>query len=93
MENLAKWAQAILRNSKIKGVTTLPNTPSGTVEIVTIELLDQEFALMSAGPLFKFTPAVSFLVALSTKDKVDALWGELSEGGSTLMELGEYKER
>jgi predicted 3-demethylubiquinone-9 3-methyltransferase (glyoxalase superfamily) len=76
--------------SRIKDTTSLHNTPSGTVDIVTIELSGQEFTLISAGPLFKFTPAVSFLVGCNTKEEVDALWGKLSEGGSTLMELGEY---
>lgn len=60
------------------------------MDIVTIELSGQEFTLLSAGPLFKFTPAVSFLVACNTKEEVDALWGELSKGRSALMELGEY---
>jgi 3-demethylubiquinone-9 3-methyltransferase len=35
---------------------------------------------MSAGPLFKFTPAVSLLVAFRTKGDVDALWNALSAG-------------
>jgi predicted 3-demethylubiquinone-9 3-methyltransferase (glyoxalase superfamily) len=48
------------------------------------------FKLINAGPLFKFTPAVSFLVACDTKDEVNALWNGLSKGGSVLMELGEY---
>jgi predicted 3-demethylubiquinone-9 3-methyltransferase (glyoxalase superfamily) len=39
---------------------------------------------MSAGPLFKFTPAVSFLVAFRTKGDVDALWNALSDGGTVL---------
>ncbi len=81
---------SIFKNSKIKHTSTLENTPSGTVDLLTIELMDQEFRLISAGPLFKFTPAVSFLVACETKDEVDALWKELSKGGSALMELGEY---
>jgi predicted 3-demethylubiquinone-9 3-methyltransferase (glyoxalase superfamily) len=58
--------------------------------MVTIELSGQEFTLLSAGPLFKFNPSVSFLVACQTKDEVDALWEKLSEGGAALMELGEY---
>jgi predicted 3-demethylubiquinone-9 3-methyltransferase (glyoxalase superfamily) len=60
------------------------------VDLLTIELLGQEFRLINAGPLFKFTPAVSFLVACETKKEVDALWNELSKGGSALMELSEY---
>jgi predicted 3-demethylubiquinone-9 3-methyltransferase (glyoxalase superfamily) len=71
-------------------MTTLHNTPSGTVEIITIEVLGQEFTLISAGPLFKFNPSVSFLVACSTKEEVDELWKKLSEGGAALMDLGEY---
>ena len=55
-----------------------------------MELLGTEFRLINAGPLFKFTPAVSFLVACDTKDEVDALWNELSKGGSAFLELGEY---
>jgi predicted 3-demethylubiquinone-9 3-methyltransferase (glyoxalase superfamily) len=81
---------SIFKDSKIKDATTLQNTPSGTVDLLTIELLGQEFRFLNAGPLFKFTPAVSFLVACNTKEEVDALWNELSKGGSALMELGEY---
>lgn len=51
-------------------MTTLHNTPSGTVEIFTVELMGQEFMLINAGPLFKFNPSVSFLVACSMKEEV-----------------------
>jgi len=86
----AVFYTSIFKDSEIKNTTTLHNTPSGTVDVVTIELLGQEFTLISAGPYFKFTPAVSFLVACNTKEEVDGLWKKLSEGGSALMELGEY---
>ena len=86
----AKFYTSAFKDSKIKDATKLHNTPSGTVEIVTIELLGQEFMLLSAGPLFKFTPAVSFLVCCKTKKEVEILWEKLSEGGTALMELGEY---
>jgi predicted 3-demethylubiquinone-9 3-methyltransferase (glyoxalase superfamily) len=86
----AKFYTSLFKDSKVKNTTTLHNTPSGSVDIVTIELSGQEFALISAGPLFKFTPAVSFLVACAAKEEVEALWGKLSKGGMALMELGEY---
>lgn len=89
-EEAANFYTSIFKNSKIKNVTTLHNTPSGTVEIFTIELLGQEFTLISAGPLFKFNPSVSFLVVCNAKEEVDELWGNLSNGGMALMELGEY---
>lgn len=86
----AKFYTTVFKDSKIKNTTQLHNTPSGSVDLLTIELLGQDFMLISAGPLFKFTPAVSFLVACTTKEEVDALWEKLSKGGSALMELGEY---
>jgi predicted 3-demethylubiquinone-9 3-methyltransferase (glyoxalase superfamily) len=86
----AELYTSIFPDSKVKSTITLHNTPSGDADIVTIQLAGQEFTLLNAGPYFKFTPAVSFLVACSTKEEVDALWKTLSEGGSALMELGEY---
>ena len=86
----AEFYTSIFKDSRIKNTATLHNTPSGTVDLLIIELLGQEFRLINAGPLFKFNPSVSFLVACETKEEVDALWNELSEGGSALMEMGEY---
>jgi predicted 3-demethylubiquinone-9 3-methyltransferase (glyoxalase superfamily) len=81
---------SVFKGSKITRRTELHDTPSGTVEIIGLELCGQDFTLMSAGPLFKFTPSISFLVACDTKDEVDAMWKKLSEGGLAMMPLGEY---
>jgi len=86
----AEFYTSILQGSRVKNTATLHNTPSGTVELLTIELLDQEFRLINAGPLFKFTPPVSFLVACATKEEVDAPWNELCQGGSALLGVGNY---
>src|SRR5688572_31912337 len=67
----AFYTSAFTGGSRVKSTNTLHNTPSGSVDIVTIELAGQELTLLSAGPLFKFTPAISFLVACDTKEEVD----------------------
>lgn len=74
-------------SSSLRSVTTLSETPSGAVEIYAVDLLDGEFHLMSAGPEFKFTPAISFLVACGSAAEVDHLWQKLVPGGSVLIEL------
>ncbi len=81
---------SVFRDSRVKSTTTLRNTPSGSVDIATIELSGQGFTLIRAGPLFKFNPSVSFLIACTTKNEVDAFWEKLSKDGMVLMELGEY---
>jgi predicted 3-demethylubiquinone-9 3-methyltransferase (glyoxalase superfamily) len=89
-EKAARFYTSVFEGSKINNTTTLHNTSSGTVDTVTIELLGQEFMLISAGPFFKFNPSISFLVACETKKEVDTLWKILLEGGTALMDLGEY---
>ncbi len=86
----AEFYTSIFKDSRIKSTATIHNTPSGDADIITIEIMRQEFTLISAGPYFKFNPSISFLVACKTKEEVDELWRKLSEGGSALMELGEY---
>ncbi len=76
--------------SQVKNISILDSTPSGSVDIVSFELLGQEFQAISAGPLFKFNPSVSFQVICPTKGEVDAIWEKLSPGGMVLMELGAY---
>lgn len=77
-------------NAKLKHTTQLHNTPSGSVDTVTFEILGVEFQAISAGPLFKFNPSISFHIICKTKEEVDSLWNKLSPGGMVLMELGAY---
>jgi predicted 3-demethylubiquinone-9 3-methyltransferase (glyoxalase superfamily) len=74
----AKFYATVFKGSNVKESTKFENTPSGTVEIVTVEILGQEFQLMSAGPLFKFNESISFVVNCETQEEVDYYWGRLS---------------
>lgn len=86
----AQFYASTFKDAKIKSIATLHNTPSGDTDVVTMELFGQEFTLISAGPLFKFNPSVSFLVACSSNEETDALYNALSKGGGVLMPLGAY---
>jgi predicted 3-demethylubiquinone-9 3-methyltransferase (glyoxalase superfamily) len=74
----AEFYTSVFPNSKIKDITTLHDTSSGTVDVVTIELLGQEFMMISAGPEFKFNEAISFIVYCDTQDEIDYFWEKLS---------------
>ncbi len=81
---------SVFQDSRVTHVTTLRNTPSGDTDIVAFELAGQPFMAISAGPLFKFNPSISFHVKCRTKEEVEAIWEKLSQGGTVLMELGAY---
>jgi predicted 3-demethylubiquinone-9 3-methyltransferase (glyoxalase superfamily) len=48
---------------------------------VTFQLEGQEFMALNGGPVFTFSPAISFMVDCATQQEVDRLWERLSEGG------------
>ena len=86
----AEFYASTFPDSRVTDVTTLHGTPTGDTDIVSFELWGRPFMAISAGPLFKFTPAVSFLVSCTTAQQVDSFWARLSEGGTALMPLSSY---
>ena len=86
----AAFYTTLLPNSTITSSTTLHDTPSGDCDVVSFELSGQPFMAISAGPLFKFNPSISFHITCRTKDEVDMLWGKLSQAGNVHMPLGAY---
>ena len=48
---------------------------------VMFVLEGQLFIALNGGPVFKFSPAISFLVHSRTQKEIDYLWEKLSEGG------------
>jgi predicted 3-demethylubiquinone-9 3-methyltransferase (glyoxalase superfamily) len=47
----------------------------------TFVLDGQEFFALNGGPLFNFTPAISFFINCETQAEIDELWEKLSAGG------------
>ncbi|MDD7794252.1 VOC family protein [Clostridium sp. 'White wine YQ'] len=86
----AEFYMSLFEGSRLIDKTILNNTPSGTAELLTIEMEGQEFMLISAGPYFKFTPAVSFVISCSTLGEVDKFWNKFIEEGIALMPIGTY---
>jgi predicted 3-demethylubiquinone-9 3-methyltransferase (glyoxalase superfamily) len=99
----AEFYASVFPDSTVTNVTTLHDTPSGDCDVVSIELWGQKFMAISAGPLFKLNPSVSFIVNFDpllfgpsatreteARQKIDEVWDKLSEGGTALMPIGAY---
>ncbi|MGH7457348.1 MAG: VOC family protein, partial [bacterium] len=92
----AEFYTSVFPDSKVTNLTTLHDTPSGDCDIVSFELWRYSFMAISAGPLFKFNPSISFMVNFDpsqdkdAKSRIDAVWTKLSEGGKVLMPLDKY---
>lgn len=96
-EEAAKFYTSAIDNSYVGRVTRaskagfeIHGIPEGAAMTVEFELAGMNFIGINGGPLFKFTPAISFLIACESKNEVDETWKKLAEGGKPLMDLGKY---
>ncbi len=96
-EEAVAFYASIFKNSKIVNTArydeegaSVSGRQKGSVMTITYLLEDQEFIALNGGPIFSFSPAISFFVGCKTPQEVDFLWGKLSKGGKVLMELGKY---
>jgi predicted 3-demethylubiquinone-9 3-methyltransferase (glyoxalase superfamily) len=84
---------SLFPNSKILSPESYNDTPSGTVDIYTIELSGQQFTLMNAGPQFKFNEAISFVIDCKDQEEVDYYWERLTADGGQESMCGWLKDK
>jgi predicted 3-demethylubiquinone-9 3-methyltransferase (glyoxalase superfamily) len=87
-EEAVNFYISIFRNSKVVNVARygedsakVSGRSQGSVMTVAFELDGQPFVALNGGPVFTFSPAISFIVDCQTQQEVDHLWEKLSAGG------------
>ncbi|SEJ58380.1 Glyoxalase superfamily enzyme, possibly 3-demethylubiquinone-9 3-methyltransferase [Dyadobacter sp. SG02] len=96
----AAFYASVFPESRVSSVTTMEDTPSGDADMVIFELWGQKFMAISAGPIFKPNPSISFMVNFdplffdgsqeAARAKIDEVWNKLIDGGKALMQIDEY---
>ena len=89
-EEAMRFYTSIFGNSKITKIDHIPEGPGKGSVVGAFQLEGQEFMSLDGGPYFKFSPAVSLSVACESREEIDRLWKQLSEGGAILMPLDAY---
>ena len=77
-EEAANFYVSIFKNSQI---TNASDSGDESVMSISFELDGQEFIAFNGGPLFSFSPAISFFVKCETQEEVDHYWESLSSNG------------
>lgn len=89
----AEFYTAVFPGSRMISTVTLHGTPSGSIDIVSFELFEQEFQAISAGPLFRFNESISFIVRCDTQAELDEYWDKLSADGGQERPCGWLKDK
>ena len=83
----AKYYVSIFKNSKILKVERYGDAgpgPKGSVMIAEFQIEGQKFIALNGGPMYKFTPAISFMVYCNDQKEIDRLWKKLTAGGKEI---------
>jgi predicted 3-demethylubiquinone-9 3-methyltransferase (glyoxalase superfamily) len=83
-EEAVNFYTSIIRDSKITGMARYGKEgpgPAGAVMTIAFELQGQAFIALNGGPIYQFTPAISFLINCDTQQEIDEYWEKLSAGG------------
>lgn len=96
-EEAAHFYTALFPNSRIGGMLyhgeagqDIPGQTPGSVMTVDFQLAGYRLMGLNGGPMFAFTPAISFFVVCETEPELDTLWAGLTAGGNILMPLDKY---
>jgi predicted 3-demethylubiquinone-9 3-methyltransferase (glyoxalase superfamily) len=95
-EEAANFYCSIFPNSKIGKIARYGKAgpgPEGSVLTIVFSLDGQEFTGLNAGPHFKFTEAISFVVPCNTQDEIDNYWFKLTAGGGQESQCGWLKDK
>ena len=95
-EEAANFYCSVFKDAKILEVARYPEggpAPAGSVMIVSFQIEGQTFTALNAGPEFKFSEAISFVVTTETQKETDYYWNQLTSGGGQESACGWLKDK
>ena len=95
-EEAAKFYCSVFKNSRMLDVARYPEgspAPAGSVMIASFELEGIQFVALNAGPPFKFTEVISFVVTTETQEETDYYWNKLTADGGQESACGWLKDK
>ncbi len=81
LEEAMEFYLAVFKDAKVTSISDLGNS----MKMATFEILGQKFMALQAGPIYKFTEAISFFISCDDQSEVDYYWERLGDGGDIQM--------
>lgn len=93
LKEIADFYTSVFPDAKVRSNGSLSDTPSGEVEMATMEIFGQELSMMTAGPMFKFNEAISFVITCEDQKEIDYYWNALTNNGGQESQCGWCKDK
>lgn len=95
-EEAMNFYTSVFKNSKKGRIARYGDAgpaPAGTVMTCEFTLNGQDFIALNAGPIFKFTEAISFVIDCQSQEEVDYYWEKLTADGGQESMCGWLKDK
>jgi predicted 3-demethylubiquinone-9 3-methyltransferase (glyoxalase superfamily) len=95
-EEAMNFYTSIFKNSKVGRISRYGDAgpgPKGSVMTAEFSLDGLEFIALNAGPMFKFTEAISFVIDCKSQEEVDYYWNKLTADGGEESMCGWLKDK
>ncbi len=93
LKEITSFYKSVFPDAIIISNGELSDTPSGNVEMATMEILGQKLSMMTAGPMFKFNEAISFVINCDNQEEIDYYWNALTANGGQESQCGWLKDK
>ena len=90
-EEAVQFYTSIFENAEVLSVNRYGEAgpgPAGSAMTLSFRIEGQEFVALNGGPIYRFTPAISFAVDCKTQEEVDRLWERLTADGGQPVQCG-----
>ena len=94
LENVVEYYKNIFKdNAKILSMGEKQDAGHGEFQVGSMEIFGTKFDMMAAGPMFKFTEAISFTINCDDQAEVDYYWDALTTQGGQESVCGWCKDK
>lgn len=95
-EEATNFYVSVFKDAEVLSVNRYPEggpAPAGSVMTTSFRLAGQQFTALNAGPHFKFTEAISFVIDCADQAEVDYYWDALLADGGEPSQCGWLKDK
>ena len=94
LPNVIDYYKGIFKdNLRILHLGDLEKGPGGEYQFATIEIFGTRYDLLAAGPMFKFTEAISLTISCEDQEETDYYWEALTANGGQESQCGWCKDK
>lgn len=98
-KEVVEYYLSIFKDGRLKDYRKIENPPNefssepSSFETAIMEIAEIEFTILAAGPMFKFSEAISFVINCKDQSEVDYYWEAITMNGGEEGNCGWCKDK